>query len=110
MKCRIVLSVLALILFLLATLFSASLVYDVLTLPEDPEEIGESIGAGLTRAIAFVFVLLAAGVQLLSFLLSLIALILARRHAAGRGATVLHAVQTVLPIAVAAVAILLVLP
>ena len=110
MKKLLPLLIISLILFLLATAFIATIVIDVLMLPEEPEPGGEALGVGLTRAFGLVFVIIASIANAVAALLSLIGLLLAHRRAAGRRATVLFAIFTALPLVLSALAILLIMP
>ncbi len=104
---QFILSIIALLLFLAAAIFSAILLYDILTLPENPEGMGESIGKGLSIAISVIFFAIAAIVQGLSALLALIGLIVSKKNGAGGCLLALYAVQIFLPIVCAAVPFLL---
>lgn len=104
---QFILSIIALLLFLAATIFSAILLYDILTLPENPEGISESIGKGLSIAIAVILFGIAAIVQGLSALLALIGLIVSKKSGADGGVVALYAIQLILPIVCAAVPFLL---
>ncbi len=104
---KFILLVIALLLFLAATIFSGILLYDILMLPENPEGVSESIGKGLSIAISVILFAIAAIVQGLSALLSLIGLIVSKRRCAAGGVIALYAVQTVLPIVCAAIPFLL---
>ena len=57
---KFILSIIAFLLFLAAAGFSAYLLYEVLTLPENPEGISESISKGLSIAVAIVLNMAAA--------------------------------------------------
>ncbi len=104
---QFILSILALLLFLAASIFSAILLYDVLTLPENPENMSESIGKGLSIAVSVIFFAIAAIVQGVSALLAFIGLIVSKKTCADGGVVALYAVQTVLPIVCAAIPFLL---
>ncbi len=109
MKKLTVLAVILLLLFLAASTVSVYFTSAVLLLPEDPEGVGEALGAGLTIAVAVVFVTIAAAVEGLASLLSLIGLLLTRRALAGRGFTLFFSVFIALPILLSAVSYLLIL-
>ena len=104
---QFILSIIAFLLFLTAAGFSAYLLYEVLTLPENPEGISESISKGLSTAVAIVLNMAAAVVQGLSMLLALIGLIISKKGGAGGGTVALYAIQTILPVVAVAVTFLL---
>ncbi|MBQ2719698.1 MAG: hypothetical protein IJF73_06490 [Clostridia bacterium] len=99
---KYILSIISALLFLAATVVSTLLVIELLALPENPTEMGESIGKGLSIAISIIFFAIAAIVQAVAALLALIGLIVSKKTLAPRGVVVLYAVQTALPIVMAA--------
>lgn len=109
MKRYLPLILVSLLLFLLASAFSITVVIDVLTLPQNPEAGSEAFGAGLTRAFGLVFLIIAALVNLLSAVLSLIGLLIVRRHSRDKKTTVIFTCLLILPLLVSALSLLLVL-
>ena len=104
---QFILSIIAFLLFLAAVAVSATLLYDILTLPENPEGMSESISKGLSVAVAIIFFVIAAIVQGVSALLALIGLIVSKRNGASGGVVALYTVQLILPIVCAALPFLL---
>ena len=109
MKKFTVLTVILLLLFVLASAASVYFTLTVLSLPEDPEGVGGALGAGLTVVLSLVFVSFAAAIELITSVLSLIGLLLARREGARRGWVVLFAVFIPLPLLVSVASYLLIL-
>ena len=106
---KYVLLIIAAILFLVAAGFSTWLLIDILSLPENPEDMSASIGKGLSIVVAVIFFAIAAIVHFVAMVLSLIGLIVTKRGGESGGVVALYAVGTILPI-VAAILPFLLLP
>ena len=108
MKYYLPLMLIALVLFLLAASVSGTLLIHLYSLPENPEEMGEAIGRGLSLAISVIFFAIAAGVEVIATVLGEVGALVAKRTGASRKTVITLALLSLLPLLFAALPFLLI--